>query len=529
MKEKRLALVSGITLVLIGSAAALVRYRAAGKAYLSPGDSAWRLSYDLEFEAKAPGARIALGLPESGRHIRVFREEFSHPGLAMDIVRGKKTGGREAVAVSLSGGGTAHRIKASFDLHLAAHPNGKAGGGPVALSTKARSYFLRSEEAVQVASREVREVSRTLVGERASHAQLVERAFEFCYAKIAKADRGAPSDAVGAIVQERAGLLGRARAMVAICRAGRVPARLVAGFVLDDDSEAHPNVWVEYRIDKRWIACDPTAGHRWGVPDTYLTVRRDAFGIIRSQGVTAIKARFEIRRLYHHPDLPSVQGDGLANVLVLTRLTPGMQHTLAILLLLPLGALITAIFRNMVGLQTFGTFTPGLLALSFVYSDWRTGLLVFVMVMIVGLLSRQLLEKIKLLMVPRLGLIMTIVVLCMVMAVSIFDHLGITPSARAVVLPVVILTMMIERLHIKSQEDGLRQAARQLLNTFAVAAVCLLVLRWQWLGRLALTYPEGQLFVAAALIAVGRYAGYRLSELIRFRDLARLDAPDGAK
>lgn len=64
------------------------------------------------------------------------------------------------------------------------------------------------------------------------------------------------------------------------------------------------------------------------------------------------------------------------------------QQTLAYLLVLPLGALLTAVVRTMVGFQTFGTLTPSLLAASYLYCDRTTGAVVFVLVMVVGLGSR---------------------------------------------------------------------------------------------------------------------------------------------
>ncbi|MFW6158655.1 MAG: 7TM domain-containing protein [Planctomycetota bacterium] len=106
---------------------------------------------------------------------------------------------------------------------------------------------------------------------------------------------------------------------------------------------------------------------------------------------------------------------------------------------------------------------------------------------------------ILLLLVPRLSLILSLVVLMLALAVSVLDYLGLTPSARAVILPLVILTMMIERFHITAEESGLRRS----------------------LVLLALAFPEGLLFVGAPLILVGRYSGSRLTELWRFRDLAR--------
>ena len=84
----------------------------------------------------------------------------------------------------------------------------------------------------------------------------------------------------------------------------------------------------------------------------------------------------------------------------------------------------------------------------------------------------------------------------------------------------VVLTMIVERFYISIEENGLGLSLRLLAGTLGVGALCLALLRWRWLGQLAVSYPEAQLFVAAALVCVGRYSGYRLTELWRFRELA---------
>jgi hypothetical protein len=53
-----------------------------------------------------------------------------------------------------------------------------------------------------------------------------------------------------------------------------------------------------------------------------------------------------------------------------------------------------------------------------------------------------------------------------------------------------------------------------------VAALCYVTLRWEDVGRFILIYPETHFFTIAAFIFLGRYAGYRLTELWRFSDLA---------
>jgi inner membrane protein involved in colicin E2 resistance len=83
----------------------------------------------------------------------------------------------------------------------------------------------------------------------------------------------------------------------------------------------------------------------------------------------------------------------------------------------------------------------------------------------------------------------------------------------------VILTMMIERFYLTSEEDGTRFALQLLAGTAVVAGCCYAVLRWDEVGDFLLTFPELHFFTIAALIMLGRYTGYRLTELWRFRDM----------
>jgi len=204
----------------------------------------------------------------------------------------------------------------------------------------------------------------------------------------------------------------------------------------------------------------------------------------------------------------------------LMRLPVPTQQTLAVLLILPAGAAITSFARNIVGFQTFGTLMPNLLALSFLETDWITGSAVFVIVMLVGLGGRAALGRLRLLIGPRLGLVLTATVLCLAAAVSVADYLGLPVRASAALLPTVVLTIVVERFYVSIEENGLATSIRLLATTLAVALVCLGLLKWRALGGLALRFPEGELLVAAALVLIGRYSGYRLSELWRFRDLA---------
>jgi hypothetical protein len=114
---------------------------------------------------------------------------------------------------------------------------------------------------------------------------------------------------------------------------------------------------------------------------------------------------------------------------------------------------------------------------------------------------------------------LTLVVLCIILMVSVLDYFNLTPSAQAVILPMVILTMTIERFFLTSEEDSPTFALELLGATLLVGACCYGVLCWKTVGRFVFTYPELHFFTIAMLVLLGRYSGYRLTELWRFRDL----------
>jgi hypothetical protein len=200
--------------------------------------------------------------------------------------------------------------------------------------------------------------------------------------------------------------------------------------------------------------------------------------------------------------------------------SPPVRDTIAVLLLAPVGALVTALFRNLAGVRTFGSFAPTLLALSFVHTDPWIEALLLLCVTAVGISLRALLAGLRLLTVSRLSVVLVAVVLSLAVLVSYLDVRGLAPSAHGLLLPMVVLTMTIEHFHVSAEQDTPGAAFVTLAGTLAVAAVCAALFRVRLVETAVTRFPEVLLLVVAVLILVGRYRGYRLVELWRFRDLA---------
>jgi hypothetical protein len=194
-----------------------------------------------------------------------------------------------------------------------------------------------------------------------------------------------------------------------------------------------------------------------------------------------------------------------------------VQNVYRVLLMVPIGAFLIVILRNVIGLRTFGTFMPILIALAFRETELLWGMVLFCLLIAMGLLIRFYLEYLKLLLVPRLASVLIIVIILMAL-ISIFSHkLGFDRGLSVALFPMVIMAMTIERMSLAWEELGAGEALVQGLGSLMVAALGYLCMSSRYLEHLIFVFPELLLVVLAMTLLLGRYTGYRLTELWRFR------------
>jgi hypothetical protein len=162
---------------------------------------------------------------------------------------------------------------------------------------------------------------------------------------------------------------------------------------------------------------------------------------------------------------------------------------------------------------------PVLIALAFRETRLLWGVSLFVLVVGLGLSIRLYLEHLKLLLVPRLASVLTVVVLVMV-ALSLLTHkLGLERGLSVALFPMVILTMTIERMSVVWEELGTREALQQGAGSLLAASLAYLVISAGQVEHWVFVFPELLLLLLAGTILLGRYTGYRLLELRRFKAL----------
>jgi hypothetical protein len=311
-----------------------------------------------------------------------------------------------------------------------------------------------------------------------------------------------------------------------LLRAAGIPARVVQGLELRTES-AVATEWTEAWIDEVWVPLSPAAGFFAERPEGLVALHTGSGAGIEAKGSDALGWRYHALRERLRPEeltAMMVPPNPLLARLSLYRLPVPTQRALRALLLLPLGALVVAVFRNLVGVQTFGTFMPVLVAFALREASLARGLLMVAVVVLLAILLRLALERLRLLLVPRLAVLLCVVVL----TVTSLALLGVTGGSgfyEAVLFPMVILTMFVERFTLVMAEEGLREALARAAWTVAVATAVYPVFHSTIAEHLMFGFPELVFTVIGMLVWIGGYTGYRLSDLLRFRAFAHPPGP----
>ncbi len=315
----------------------------------------------------------------------------------------------------------------------------------------------------------------------------------------------------------------RADAVLALLRAADLPARPVVGLLMTTGVQTRPVKWIEVWTGRSWSNLNPENGEIYPRASSLLPLAVGGLPAVTVAGADVSDIRWTLTRqvlsqwklLYERIARSSHFLDRWS----LLQLPPEFQGTFRILLLVPIGALIISLMRNVVGLPTFGVFMPMLIALAFRSTGTLYGITIFCGVLSIGFAVRSFLDRLHLLLVPRLSVILTLVIACFTVLALLGNKWGLREFMAVGLIPFVILTMTIERFFIIIEESGVREALVTAAGSIAVAIFTYGVISWESLQLTFFVYPELILSVAALQILLGRYTGYRLSELFRFRKL----------
>jgi hypothetical protein len=505
MKRPALWLALCLFLLSVG----LLAYRILGLGYPvvpTVAGQTWQLSIDAWIRPRGAETHLILALPSEQTGRIIIKENFSSREMNLTILQQGQT--RLGLWTQ---SGMAKETAVTYNALIHFRPKAPTRSTPPSLGdfpasapeegkVLARTLVTRWQG---LSPREkIRAIGETLLGRWIQHP---------------------PADEDLRAWMEMGNRLGSETSLLALFRAANLPARTVEGLALVEGITNETRRWVEAWDGRKWIGVRLSTGETFEDTDLRIPLLLGGGRAASVSGGDLADIRYFLNRevlsnwSLHFERIK--RSSSLLDRWSLFQLPEEFQRTFRILLLVPIGALMISILRNLAGFPTFGIFMPVLMALAFRNTGILYGLGIFFGVLILGYAVRRALDKLRLLLVPRMSVLLTLVIASFTVVALIGSKFGLREFMAVGLLPFVILTMVIERFFVLIEEAGVKEGVRTAVGSAATAFLTFEIISWEPLQLTFFLYPELLAAVSACQILVGQYSGYRLSELFRFRSI----------
>jgi len=203
-------------------------------------------------------------------------------------------------------------------------------------------------------------------------------------------------------------------------------------------------------------------------------------------------------------------------------------ETVILILTLPIIATLIAIFRQVLGIKAFGIYTPMIVTLSFLamrinssngFSGVKYGTIIFISIIFVGMATRYLLKKLRLLYLPRVAITLSVVAFS-ILAILVFGgSLQRTGLASVSIFPLLIMIAIVEKFVAAQIEKGNKAALILAVETLFISLACFYLVSLQLTIEVIAHYPWVVLLTLPFNFFLGKWSGLRLNEYWRFREV----------
>ena len=479
------------------------------------------LSLTLEMGLQGDDASARVYLPGSNEFqtIRTERVESAH--LSYDLVRegGNRRGVWEARGLS---GQEATTYNATVTVRPVRFELPEGAPIPEQYPDEVLPY-LESTDVIQSDAPEIRELASQLrEGVPGNDLSLTIRAlYDFVHDEVENSDYENTLDALTTLKWREAFCGGKSRLLVALLRASNIPAKMIGGIILSPGSKRTTHAWLSVWVNGVWVPMDALNGHFAEHPANYLVLYEGDHALISRSKDISFNYLFHIEKWRVPPDEVMAAGTSTKwNSYIfwdVFRKAHISLNLLRILLLLPLGALIVILLRNVVGLTTFGTFQPALLAVAFRESGILWGIALYLGILVIGAVLRRAVDWLQLLHTPRIAVILTFIVAFMLGTSYLAVRAGMLAPASVSMFPIALLAITVESAFIRGQERGTMETIKVLLGTLFAVGLIYLVFDSFVVQAVIFVFPEILLAILGLYLLLGRFVGMRLFEYHRFR------------
>ncbi|TQV77167.1 hypothetical protein FLL45_04255 [Aliikangiella marina] len=487
--------------------------------------SVYALSLEMSFESDGDAVNIEAYVPQDNERQQLIEESVVTNGLDFQVATDTtgKIGNWSGEGIDI---GSVSQVQ--YNALIATREVNYLIDDQLRIPKKypeSLSSYLAETDAIQVNHPEIETLWQLIKPQDTRRvAPVVKAIYDYTYNEIEGAPFKGFTDALTAHRLKQASCNGKSRLFVALARLNNIPARLVGGIILNQGSKKTSHQWLELYINGHWVPFGPTNGHFATLPENYLQLYRTDQYLFRHTADINFDYLFSIdKRLvassHFQIDINPQQTTSEINVTQLLLVMGLEPETVGLFLLFPLCTLMITFLRNIIGIKTFGIFMPMLVAAACVFTGFIKGITAFIVILLFSYFSHLLLDKKRLLKIPRLAAIITLNTVFFIVGLSIIGITNRLEFGMLSLFPVVIISFIAEKIHNLSSDDNWFELFKVSVGTLLSIWLCYSILNSFLLEGVFAFYPEFYLLVLAALIYIGQWTGLRLTELHRFKEI----------
>jgi len=476
----------------------------------------WDFEIYLEFDGRNEPARIEVFLPTTDVERNFPREQFYNGPFGLSLINDPEMRNRKAVWT--------YRYPSNRKvLRYTAQTQGENAATPLSSAFRRQTPDVIPFESDLVKRQAFIVWEAALKRRSADDRSFVDLTIQQTFETGAGIEQVADEAAV--LMDGSPGIMQRLSLARHTLQSQGIPARIANGVYLTEGRRrVELKHWLEYRVnaeDFRYFPGDE--------PDRFFTIWYGVKDLVNDSGIQELDVQIALQSHSNAAEDLAASSGGRANAIgryfSFGALPVTTQLVYKVLVTIPIGITLLVFLRQFVGLRTLGTFMPVLIGIAFRETALLNGLLLFTLLIGLGLAMRFYLERLQLLLVPRLAVVLIFIVVIMAGITIVMARSNQAIGLSISLFPMVILTMTIERMSIVWEEYSGGEAIKQGFGSLAVASGAYLAMTNPQAEYLMYQFPELLLVLMGLCVLMGRYTGLRLSELWRFRELAKDPAP----
>lgn len=279
--------------------------------------------------------------------------------------------------------------------------------------------------------------------------------------------------------------------LLASLKSAAIPIRTVCGIAVDYENKTLKRGWLEFHNGVNWQPIDLWSENTL----TLIALTKDSNDFTTLKNGSLLKETIQVDPIQFE-DKNKLNFEKFYN---LTLLPLDLQDALKILLTLPFALLITAFLKALFRIETHGILTPALLGLALAFNEITLSLVIMALVFLPTIFIRKFVSNKNKIVEHTVTL--TFVILTLILIITVSDVMNWLDNPVDALLPVIILTLLIDKYFVSLDKNGTHQANMKLLYTLLLAFIVIGILQLSFIGDWLLIHPEMHLItIALALL-----------------------------